>query len=187
MKAAPCAASPTRLEGAGQPARQARPRRRGHSAALRLEALAVVVLFALLALVVPPVLSGEPGPAASAPATRAAALQQLDSPDAGRRLAAVERLAALGTMADVQRLVRALRDASAPVRDAASTALWAVWSRSGDAATDRRLAEGTRLMSEGEFGPALALFDRIVRERPAFAEGWNKRATVLFLMGRDDE
>lgn len=124
---------------------------------------------------------------ATDPAARAAALQQIDDADPTRRVAAVQQLAEHGTMADAEHLARALRDPSALVRDAATAALWAVWSRSGDAAVDRQLAEGTRLMSEGEFGPALAVFDHIVRTRPAFAEGWNKRATLLFLMGRDAE
>jgi len=130
-------------------------------------------------------------PAAAAstppPAARAAALQMLSAPDAGRRLAAVRRLAEVGAMADVERLAHALRDASEPVREAAAVALWAVWSRSGDAAIDRKLGEGTRLMSEGELGPALAIFDDIVKARPTFAEGWNKRATVLFMLGRHAE
>ena len=128
-----------------------------------------------------------PAAAAAAPPTRAAALQMLAASDAERRLAGVQRLAQVGTMADVEHLVRALRDASEPVRDAAAEALWMVWSRSGDAAIDRRLVEGTRLMHEGEFPQALAVFDEIVHARPAFAEGWNKRATVLFLLGRDAE
>ncbi|MBL8344314.1 MAG: tetratricopeptide repeat protein [Rubrivivax sp.] len=118
---------------------------------------------------------------------RAAALQRLSAPDAETRLAAVRRLAEVGTMADVERLARTLRDASEPVRSAAAAALWAVWSRSGVTAIDRKLAEGTRLMSEGELGPALALFDEVVRALPSFAEGWNKRATVLFMLGRNAE
>lgn len=145
--------------------------------------LQVAVLIAILGA------SGIGGSVALAapPPTRAAALQMLAATDPARRLAGVQRLADVGTMADVERLVRALRDASEPVRDAAAAAVWAVWSRSGDAAIDRKLAEGTRLMQEGAFEPALAIFDGIVRARPDFAEGWNKRATVLFLLGRDVE
>jgi tetratricopeptide (TPR) repeat protein len=128
-----------------------------------------------------------PAPAPAASAARAAALQGLSAPGAERRLAAVRRLAEVGTMADVERLARLLRDASEPVRDAAALAMWAVWSRSGDAAIDRRFGEGTRLMGEGDLEPALAVFDEIVKARPAFAEGWNKRATVLFMLGRHAE
>ncbi len=142
-----------------------------------------------LALVIAMMLA--PGLATSAPetppATRAAALKALTDSDPARRLAAVQRLAQAGTMANVERLAKSLRDASEPVREAASVALWALWSRSGDAAIDRKLAEGTKQMGQGDFAAALALFDQIVKARPDFAEGWNKRATVLFLLRRDAE
>jgi tetratricopeptide (TPR) repeat protein len=99
----------------------------------------------------------------------------------------VQRLAELGTMADVGPISRALRDTHEPVRHAAAAALWAVWSRSGDDAIDRQLAEGNRLMGAGELERALAVYDGIVRAKPAFAEGWNKRATALFLLERYPE
>ena len=124
---------------------------------------------------------------AAAPATRATALQMLTHAEPQQRLAAVQRMAEVGTMTDVERVARALRDASEPVRAAAKAALWTIWSRSGNPAIDRKLAQGTQLMSEGDLGPALELFDQIVRARPAFAEGWNKRATVLFMLGRNAE
>ncbi|HEX6723141.1 MAG TPA: tetratricopeptide repeat protein, partial [Burkholderiaceae bacterium] len=34
---------------------------------------------------------------------------------------------------------------------------------------------------------ALKVFDEIVRRKPAFAEGWNKRATVHFLLGHNEQ
>lgn len=151
----------------------------------RWRRIAGLVLLAALIGVLGPRGFGGSIVLAAPPPTRAAALQMLEAPSAERRLAGVQRLAEVGTMADVQKLVRALHDASEPVREAAEATLWAVWSRSGDAAIDRKLSEGTRLMHEGEFKPALAIFDEIVRTRPAFAEGWNKRATVLFLLERD--
>ena len=33
---------------------------------------------------------------------------------------------------------------------------------------------------------AIDTFDRVIAMRPEFAEGWNKRATVYFLLGEDD-
>ncbi len=132
--------------------------------------------------------SAAAAPAASAAsATREMALRLLTESDPTRRLAALRRLAVVGTMADAPRVASALRDASEHVRAAAATALWTLWSRSGDPAIDRKLAQGTQLMGEGDLEPALALFNQIVQSRPAFAEGWNKRATVLFLLGRHEE
>jgi tetratricopeptide (TPR) repeat protein len=106
--------------------------------------------------------------------------------DAAARLVAVERLAQGGTMDDAPRLVARLRDDDPQVREAATAALWQIWSRSGDAQIDALLAQGSAQMQSWQFEDALTTFDEVVRRRPDFAEGWNKRATVLFLMGRHE-
>jgi tetratricopeptide (TPR) repeat protein len=111
----------------------------------------------------------------------------LGDSDAARRLAAVERLAEEGTMSDVDRLVARLSDSDAQVRVAAAGALWRVWSRSGDPEVDALLERGTEQMQTWEFEKALATFSEVISRRPDFAEGWNKRATVLFLMGEHEK
>jgi tetratricopeptide (TPR) repeat protein len=110
----------------------------------------------------------------------------IKAPDAATRLAAVERLAEVGTMADVDRLVVRLADAEMRIRATATAALWRVWSRSGDPAVDALLARGSQQMQSWDFEDALATFTEVVRRKPDFAEGWNKRATVLFLMGQHE-
>jgi tetratricopeptide (TPR) repeat protein len=116
--------------------------------------------------------------------SRAEALQALEQPAAAARLAGVERLAEVGVTADAERLVLSLRDAAPAVRERAASALWQLWSRSGDPAIDELYARGVAQMEAAASGDALATFDEIVRRRPAFAEGWNKRATIYFLLGR---
>ena len=124
------------------------------------------------------------GTAAGAAETgRSAALAQLADADGATRRAAVERLADVGTMADVAPLVKALRDDDDDVRRAAEQALWRVWSRSGDAAVDALYAEGLRQMESGDVAAAIDTFTRIIERKPDFAEGWNKRATLYFLAG----
>jgi len=99
------------------------------------------------------------------------------------RRAAVDRLADVGTMADVPPLVKALRDDDEDVRRDAEAALWRVWSRSGDAAVDALYATGVREMESGDMEAAIRTFSRVIEKKPAFAEGWNKRATLYFLAG----
>lgn len=117
--------------------------------------------------------------------TRAQALRTLQHPQAPERAAAVARLAEVGSMADSAQVAERLRDEDEGVRDLATSALWMIWNRSGDAAIDRLVARGLRQMGDGELRAALASFDRVVRRKPAFAEGWNKRATVHFMLGND--
>lgn len=86
-------------------------------------------------------------------------------------------------MDDQALLLKRLRDASPFVRGYAEQALWLLWSRSGDAAIDRLMARGLEEMQAGEHARAAATFSEVIRKRPDFAEGWNKRATVQYLAG----
>lgn len=123
--------------------------------------------------------------AAAPPISRQQALRALSNPSAHERAAAVARLADLGQMADAPRVAERLRDDDEDVRSLATSALWMIWSRSGDKAVDRLFARGMQQMSLGELDSALATFSRVVQKKPAFAEGWNKRATVRFMLGDD--
>ncbi|MEP7301825.1 MAG: tetratricopeptide repeat protein [Caldimonas sp.] len=125
--------------------------------------------------------------ASAAPLSREQALRALDQVAASARVAAISRLAEVGRMADVDRLLVRLNDAEPEVRALAAAATWQIWSRSGDPAVDKLFALGLEQMRASAWDDALATFSTIVRKKPGFAEGWNKRATVLFLMGRHQE
>jgi tetratricopeptide (TPR) repeat protein len=119
--------------------------------------------------------------------TREQALKALDHGAAATRIEAIERLGAVGRMADADALMPRLADDDDDVRAAATDAIWQIWSRSGDPAIDRLFASGVEHMQRQDFDDALKVFDQIVRRKPAFAEGWNKRATVYFLLGEDEK
>ena len=38
-------------------------------------------------------------------------------------------------------------------------------------------------MQAQQFKESIATFSEVIRRKPAFAEGWNRRATALFLAG----
>jgi tetratricopeptide (TPR) repeat protein len=103
--------------------------------------------------------------------------------DPAARAEAVAWLAANGRMADQPLLLQRLRDEDEDVRGYAEQGLWLLWMRSGDAAVDRALAEGTAYLQAGRLEEAIAIFSEIIRRKPAFAEGWNKRATAYFVAG----
>lgn len=62
--------------------------------------------------------------------------------------------------------------------------IWEIWTESGNPEVDAMMNIGIAAMGEGNFALALANFEKIVARAPKFAEGWNKRATVNYLMGR---
>ena len=70
-------------------------------------------------------------------------------------------------------------EAAAPVE----AKIWTIWADSGDSDLDQVFAVGTRALAIGDVTTALKIFDTIVRKAPDFAEGWNKRATVHYMMG----
>ena len=64
--------------------------------------------------------------------------------------------------------------------------IWKVWLQSGSAEMDARMEQATKLMAHGLLPLALGALDEIVGAAPNWAEAWNKRATVLFLLGEHD-
>jgi tetratricopeptide (TPR) repeat protein len=118
-----------------------------------------------------------------APATRAEALAALDDPQTERRAEAVVWIANHGRIDDQPLLLKRLRDDSAFVRGFAEQGLWLLWARSGDAEIDGLMAAGVDQMQSGRHREAVATFTEVIRRKPEFAEGWNKRATVHYLAG----
>ena len=115
--------------------------------------------------------------------SREQAAQALSKADTQMRRDAVSRLGEVGTMADATLLVNALRDADEDVRDRAERAMWRIWARSGGQEVDRLYQAGVEQMSAGDLQDSIATFTRIIELKPNFAEGWNKRATLYFLVG----
>ena len=63
--------------------------------------------------------------------------------------------------------------------------IWNIWSihPTQEKLTDS-LAIGSDLMFKGELEAAYKIFSKIIESSPDWSEGWNKRATVLYLMGK---
>ena len=115
--------------------------------------------------------------------SREQALSNITKPDVETRREAAAWLGEVGIMVDAPLLLRALADPDEVVRALAEHSVWQVWSRSGDAETDHLLQMGIEQMGRRD-GPAAAqTFSAVIQRQPDFAEGWNKRATVYFLMG----
>jgi tetratricopeptide (TPR) repeat protein len=124
--------------------------------------------------------------AADTATTRAQALKALEQPAPEVRRAGIERLAEIGAMADADRVAELLYDDDAQTRQWAAAAMWQIWSRSGDPVIDALYQRGVQQMEQSKLREAVATFTDIIKKKPAFAEGWNKRATLYFMLGELD-
>jgi tetratricopeptide (TPR) repeat protein len=61
--------------------------------------------------------------------------------------------------------------------------IWTLWLQSGRGEIDQLVGEAVRQMRAGGHGLALSMLDEVVKRAPEYAEGWNKRATLLYVMG----
>jgi tetratricopeptide (TPR) repeat protein len=126
-----------------------------------------------------------PGPAPGAPADEF--LARLKSSVPAERIGAAQKLGETGGMVHSAPLAALLRDDDPLVRDAAHDALWAIWMRSGDPEVDDLMRRGVDWMEGDALDPAIAAFTEIIDRKPGFAEGWNKRATALYMAKRYQE
>ena len=65
--------------------------------------------------------------------------------------------------------------------------IWQIWIEFDDRAVELLMEDGMAAMARRDYRGALGKFDQIVHIAPDFAEGWNKRATVHYLIGNYGE
>jgi tetratricopeptide (TPR) repeat protein len=114
-------------------------------------------------------------------------LSRLKSKDSAARARAALELGETGTMTQTPALAVLLKDSNPGVRQVANASLWKIWTRSGDPEIDTLMEQGVLLMQSGNLSAAIKAFSEMIARNPGFAEGWNKRATALYLAKRFDE
>ncbi|MCA0047686.1 hypothetical protein LB577_12090 [Mesorhizobium sp. B283B1A] len=60
--------------------------------------------------------------------------------------------------------------------------IWNEWSQSGSASIDLMMQWSQKAIENQKFDVALDFLDQVVTLQPSYAEGWNRRATVHFMM-----
>jgi tetratricopeptide (TPR) repeat protein len=60
--------------------------------------------------------------------------------------------------------------------------IWEEWGHSGSASIDLMMTWSKTAMDGQKFDVALDFLDQVVTMEPSYAEGWNRRATVHFMM-----
>ena len=66
--------------------------------------------------------------------------------------------------------------------------IWNIWStHPSQENLTQLLANGSNLMTRHKLNKAYETFSKVISLDPNWAEGWNKRATVLYMLGRHEE
>ena len=65
--------------------------------------------------------------------------------------------------------------------------IWKIWMEHDNPKVKSLIFLGNAAMNNQQYGKALEHFRMLTAIEPDFAEGWNKRATVFYLMGRLNE
>ena len=66
-------------------------------------------------------------------------------------------------------------------------AIWQIWLDGGDSTLNALMARGIDAMHANRLNDAVGRFTDLIRAAPGFAEAWNKRATVYYLMRRYED
>jgi tetratricopeptide (TPR) repeat protein len=64
--------------------------------------------------------------------------------------------------------------------------IWQIWGSNDSATAELLIRQGTAAMNAHEFDAAEKTLIQLIESYPNYAEGWNKRATLYFIMGRYD-
>lgn len=131
--------------------------------------LALTLCLALSMVTAPPI--AEPVSAQTAPEKPAETREELEKREA-------ELLDSL-----FERLAKAENEENAELLE---SAVWQIWLRSGSDTIDLLMQQTIKAMNDERLDAALAILDSIVELQPDYAEGWNKRATVLYVQQQYD-
>ena len=86
------------------------------------------------------------------------------------------------------KLFVALAEASDPAAALAiEGAIWGIWLDGGDPGLNEIMARGVEAMHASRLRDAADRFTELILAAPGFAEAWNKRATVYYLMDRYED
>lgn len=64
--------------------------------------------------------------------------------------------------------------------------IWIYWTTPADPLLASKMQQALMLRQRAAFPAAIALLDEIVADYPTYAEGWNQRATLYYLLGNSE-
>ena len=89
---------------------------------------------------------------------------------------------------ELNKLFSQLKNNNASMAFDVEMEIWSIWStHPSQENLTQLLARGSNLMTQQKFNKAYETFSKVISLDPNWAEGWNKRATVLYMLGRYQE
>ncbi|MBL4581713.1 MAG: tetratricopeptide repeat protein [Gammaproteobacteria bacterium] len=64
--------------------------------------------------------------------------------------------------------------------------IWEIWLQHANADVQQLILVGTQRMNAQRYAEAMVAFNRLTESFPDYAEGWNKRATLHYVLGNLD-
>lgn len=83
-----------------------------------------------------------------------------------------------------KQLIRALKSHSPAVREVAASSLWDLWGRAAGHKAFHHVRAASQAMDRQALAEALQILNTVVQRYPNFPEGWNRRATLFWQLGR---
>ena len=65
--------------------------------------------------------------------------------------------------------------------------IWDIWHETNDPKINGNFFRGIGLMNNGDLKKSIIFFSKVIEKNPNFAEAWNKRATVYYMLGEYDK
>ena len=64
--------------------------------------------------------------------------------------------------------------------------IWSIWLQHSNSTVEDLMQMGTVRMNSEMYSEALLIYNRIIENFPDYAEAWNKRATLYYMVGNHD-
>lgn len=116
-------------------------------------------------------------------------LAQENREPGGPRASSVERKSPSEIRSDLlDSLFARLHEVGSPAEaQIVERAIWELWMKSDSPTAELLLTQAVKALGAGEEQASLSILDKLIAVHPEFAEAWNKRATVYFMIGRYNE
>ena len=84
----------------------------------------------------------------------------------------------------IERLLQALKDPDEAIRNQATGEFWHMWFHQKGIQGAKRLIESQTLVESERCEEAKTILDELILTQPDFAEAWNRRAVLHYMLGR---